>query len=120
MNDSSKEENRNSLFDWVKVVRSRWSYREIDNIFVSDKESCSNVSAGVMPGSDYTGTGVTTINMRDTSRSPQSGTDADSAIGADADSSTSPELRHVIDFVDEKEETFTCFGENDTNEFDQR
>ena len=80
-----------------------------------------------MPGPDYTGTGVTgvtTINMRDTSRSPQSGTDtgtdADSAIGADADSSTSPELRHVIDFVDEKEETFTCFGENDTNEFDQR
>ena len=56
--------------------------------------------------------------MRATSRSPGSGTDADSAIGAE--SSTSPELRHETDFADEKEETFVCFGENDGGDYEQR
>lgn len=56
-------------------------------------------------------------SMRATSRSPGSGTDADSAIGAE--SSTSPELRHETDFADEKEETFVCFGENDGGDYDQ-
>ena len=60
-------------------------------------------------------------SLRATSRSPGSGTDADSAIGADtAESSTSPELRHETDFADEKEETFVCFGENDGGDYDQR
>lgn len=60
-------------------------------------------------------------SMRATSRSPGSGTDADSAIGADtAETSTSPELRHETDFADEKEETFVCFGENDGGDYDQR
>ena len=58
--------------------------------------------------------------MRAISNSPQSGTDADSAIGADVDSSTSPELRNESDFAEEKEETFICFGENDGADFDQR
>jgi len=57
--------------------------------------------------------------MRAISNSPQSGTDADSAIGADVDSSTSPELRNESDFAEEKEETFICFGENDGADFDQ-
>jgi len=59
-------------------------------------------------------------SLRATSRSPGSGTDGDSAIGADtAESSTSPELRHETDFADEKEETFVCFGENDGGDYDQ-
>lgn len=50
--------------------------------------------------------------MRDT-QSP--GTD--SALGAET---TSPDLRHQLDFADEREETFTCFGENDGADYDQR
>jgi len=57
--------------------------------------------------------------MRAISNSPQSGTDADSAIGADVDSSTSPELRNESDFAEEREETFVCFGENDGADFEQ-
>lgn len=49
--------------------------------------------------------------MRDT-QSP--GTD--SALGAET---TSPDLRHQLDFADEREETFTCFGENDGADYDQ-
>ena len=57
-------------------------------------------------------------SMRQSSHSPQSGTDADSAIGAD--SSTSPELRHERDFPeDEGGEHFECFGENNGTEFER-
>ena len=56
-------------------------------------------------------------SMRQSSHSPQSGTDADSAIGAD--SSTSPELRHEIDFPEEGGEHFECFGENNGTDFER-
>lgn len=55
-------------------------------------------------------------SMRQSSHSPQSGTDADSAIGAD--SSTSPELRHERDFPEDGGEHFECFGENNGTEFE--
>jgi len=55
-------------------------------------------------------------SMRQSSHSPQSATDGDSAIGAD--SSTSPELRHEIDFPEESGEHFECFGENNGTEFE--
>ena len=56
-------------------------------------------------------------SMRQSSHSPQSGTDADSAIGAD--SSTSPELRHERDFPEETGEHFECFGENNGTDFER-
>ena len=56
-------------------------------------------------------------SMRQSSHSPQSATDGDSAIGAD--SSTSPELRHEIDFPEESGEHFECFGENNGTEFER-
>ena len=54
------------------------------------------------------------VSMRETSVSPGSG---DSAIGAEE---CSPELRHHSDFADDGEETFTCFGENDGPDYEQR
>ena len=56
-------------------------------------------------------------SMRQSSHSPQSGTDADSAIGAD--SSTSPELRHERDFPEDGGEHFECFGENNGTDFER-
>ena len=56
-------------------------------------------------------------SMRQSSHSPQSGTDADSAIGAD--SSTSPELRHETDFPEDGGEHFECFGENNGTDFER-
>ena len=56
-------------------------------------------------------------SMRQSSHSPQSGTDGDSAIGAD--SSTSPELRYEIDFPEEGGEHFECFGENNGTDFER-
>lgn len=53
---------------------------------------------------------VSSVSMRETSVSPGSG---DSAIGAE-------ELRHHSDFNDDGEETFTCFGENDGPDYEQR
>ena len=100
----------------------------LHSVFVSDKESGDNVrrrqSAG-MPGFSPSRAAAEHEHGRGTmhghgahqpraaSRSPLSGTDADSALGAEVDSSTSPELRHETDFADEGEETFGGYGEND-------
>ena len=91
----------------------------LHSVFVSDKESGDNVrrrqSAG-MPGFSPSRAAAEHEHGREpraASRSPLSGTDADSALGAEVDSSTSPELRHETDFADEGEETFGGYGEND-------
>ena len=95
------------------------SHRPCHDSVISVSEESAGAGPRLMPG--HSPRMAPGDSMRATSRSPGSGTDADSAIGADtAETSTSPELRHETDFADEKEETFVCFGENDGGDYDQR
>ena len=70
----------------------------------SEISSQEPVDGGMMSNSPF----------NNTSDSPHSLTDADSAIGA----STSPDLRQD-EFSDEREENFECFGESDAKEHER-